>query len=88
MRKNKKVLWIYLGILVIIFFISGCSEQYEQNKTKITNVDDSCETDLDCKDLYCENKEGPLLVGPIEGICEYNKCVCGCGDPENESYCD
>lgn len=45
----------------------------------------SCQTDNDCKNLTC--LENQNQIPKDYSICESNKCVCGCGDPENGIYC-
>ncbi len=46
-----------------------------------------CIYDSDCDEkIDCSGQE--ITLPPIYPICEYNKCECGCGDPENNLYCE
>ena len=81
-EKEKRGSWSRFTTIVVLFiileiFIIGCNE---------VKVNDVCETDEDCKNLDCPQYQNQIPRG--YGICEYNKCVCGCGDPENGVLCE
>ena len=78
-------------IIVFIFLIvilSGCSNT---NNINIEEKEISCTVDEDCmqyrKELNCPIRDPRKELIHFEPICEYNKCICGCGDPENGKLC-
>ena len=77
------------GKIVLTMIVYYNNSEYKQTAIKILEtirfVNISCTTDADCGYLDCQNIEDEF---PKQyGICEYNKCICGCGDPENGIFC-
>ncbi|MBI2549340.1 hypothetical protein HYW21_08375 [Candidatus Woesearchaeota archaeon] len=72
-------LLLVLGVLLMV--MSGCST-VESNTIK---NDISCQSDEDCKTVDCSEYQNQLPR--FYGICESNTCICGCGNPENGTYC-
>lgn len=78
--------WFWVLIIIII---SGFL--FIQRFESVGSVGEGrvCEIDEDCSYLDCTEEQERIGDSiSIRPICEYNKCVCGCGDPENGALCD